>query len=267
MLSSRRPHRRWSRPSRPRLPDQSSRPTRSSLPESKSRRNWLSQRKPSQQCNSNRPSPPIPRFRRQRRCGPCPRSSQRPRFSTCPNRSSLRASTSAIPSVADIAFDFGANDMESKLLDQWKRFKAETGDPQTAAILTLAVSLASGATRRTGLNMKEAAEFLGIRRGPPPLTVTRKMAGRPTLHRDRRSDSHRGSRQPSSTARRHYRPVNRIWLPTFATFSESTTNLLPDCCKPARPRRGDSHHEFPPLMRQRWSLPRSVQQRKLFRRD
>lgn len=52
--------------------------------------------------------------------------------------------------------------MESKLLDQWKKFKSETGDPQTAAILTLAMSLASGATRRTGLNMKEAADFLGI---------------------------------------------------------------------------------------------------------
>lgn len=52
--------------------------------------------------------------------------------------------------------------METKLLEQWERFKKHTGDPLTAAILTLTASLASDKGKRTGLTIKEAAQFLGV---------------------------------------------------------------------------------------------------------
>jgi excisionase family DNA binding protein len=52
--------------------------------------------------------------------------------------------------------------MQEKLLDQWHRFKAETGDPLAAAILTLAAVIASDKGKTTGLTVLEAAEFLGI---------------------------------------------------------------------------------------------------------
>ena len=50
-----------------------------------------------------------------------------------------------------------------KLLEQWERFKKRTGDPITAAILTLAVSLASDKGKRTGLTIQEAGD---VPRGP-----------------------------------------------------------------------------------------------------
>ena len=52
--------------------------------------------------------------------------------------------------------------METQLLEQFERFQSKTGDAVSAAILTLAVSLASDKGKRTGLTTREAAEFLGI---------------------------------------------------------------------------------------------------------
>ena len=52
--------------------------------------------------------------------------------------------------------------MEEKLVEQWDRFKKHTGDPLAAAILTLAMSLASDKGKRTGLTIQEAGQYLGV---------------------------------------------------------------------------------------------------------
>ena len=52
--------------------------------------------------------------------------------------------------------------MEEKLLEQFGRFNERTGDPVSAAILTLTMSIVSNRGKRTGLTYQEAAEFLGV---------------------------------------------------------------------------------------------------------
>lgn len=52
--------------------------------------------------------------------------------------------------------------METKLLEQFDRFKDRTAEPVSAAILTLAWSMASAPQNRTGLTIQEAADYLGV---------------------------------------------------------------------------------------------------------
>jgi excisionase family DNA binding protein len=52
--------------------------------------------------------------------------------------------------------------MEEKLIELWDRFNEKIHDPVAAAILTFASIVAKGETKRTGLTVKEAAEYLGV---------------------------------------------------------------------------------------------------------
>jgi len=52
--------------------------------------------------------------------------------------------------------------MDEKLLKQFDLFRERTGDSVSAAILTLAPTLACDRGKRTGLTYQDAAEFLGV---------------------------------------------------------------------------------------------------------
>jgi len=52
--------------------------------------------------------------------------------------------------------------MEDKLIEQWERFRHRTGEPVSAAILTLGFLIGTDKGKRTGLTIKEAAAFLGV---------------------------------------------------------------------------------------------------------